>query len=87
MRGSYRTARIVETRNLFLARLRHRVWTIQQENCDLLVGLLSDIHRPMNAVTRLSQSACPGAMATRSLSPPSRYSIERRSPRITIATL
>jgi hypothetical protein len=26
-------------------------------------------------------------MATRSLSPPSRYSIERRSPRITIATL
>ena len=48
MQGSYRTARIVETRNLFLGRLRHCVWAVEQEDCNLLVGLLTDIHRPMN---------------------------------------
>ena len=32
MQGSYRTARIVETRNLFLGRLRHCVWAVEQED-------------------------------------------------------
>jgi len=32
MRESYRTARIVETRNLFLGRLRHCVWAVEQED-------------------------------------------------------
>ena len=39
MQGSYRTARIVETRNLFLGRLRHCVWAVEQEDRDLLVGV------------------------------------------------
>ena len=53
MQGSYRTARIVETRNLFLGRLRHCVWAVEPEDCNLLVGLLTDIHRPMNTGARL----------------------------------
>lgn len=52
MQGSYRTARIVETRNLFLGRLRHCVWAVEQEDCNLLVGQLTDIHRPMNTGAR-----------------------------------
>ena len=48
MQGSYRSVRYVETRTLFLGRLRHCVWTVEQENRDLLVGLLADIHRSMN---------------------------------------
>ena len=44
MRGSYRTAMIVETRTRFLGRLRHRVWTVEQKDRDLVVGLLCDIH-------------------------------------------
>ena len=52
MQGSYRTARIVETRNLFLGRLRHCVWAVEQEDCNLLVGLPADIHRPMNTGAR-----------------------------------
>ena len=43
---------MVETRNLFLGRLRHRVWSVEQENRDLLLGLLPDIHRSMNTGTR-----------------------------------
>jgi len=38
MQGSYRTARIVETRNLLLGRLRHCVWAVEQDDCNLLVG-------------------------------------------------
>jgi len=53
MQGSYRTARIVKTRNLFLGRLRHCVRAVEQEDCNLLVGLLTDIHRPMNTGARL----------------------------------
>jgi hypothetical protein len=53
MQGSYRTARIVETRNLLLGRLRYCVWAVEQEDCNLLVGLLTDIHRPMNTGARL----------------------------------
>jgi hypothetical protein len=52
MQGSYRTARIVETRNLFLNGLRHCVWAVEEEDIDLLEGLLPDIHRPMNTCTR-----------------------------------
>ena len=52
MQGSYRTATIVETRNLFLGRLRHRVWMVEEEDRDLLVGLRPDIHRPMNTGAR-----------------------------------
>ncbi len=44
MQGSYRTASVVETRNLFLGRLRHRVRAVEQEDCNLLGGLLADIH-------------------------------------------
>jgi hypothetical protein len=50
MQGSYRTARIVETRNLFLGRLHHCVWAVEQENRDLFVGLRADIYSPMNTV-------------------------------------
>jgi len=53
MQRSYRTVRIVEIRNLFLGRLRHRVRAVEQEDRDLLVGLLADVHSPMYAVTRL----------------------------------
>ena len=42
-----------ETPNLLLSRLRHRVRAVEQEDSDLLVGLLPDIHRPMNTRTRL----------------------------------
>jgi len=52
MQGSYRTVRIVEIRNLFLGRLRHRVRAVEQEDRDLLVGLLADIHGAMNALGR-----------------------------------
>jgi len=48
MQGSYRTARIVETSNLFLGRLGRRVRAVEQENCHLLVGLGAVIHRPMD---------------------------------------
>jgi len=53
MQGSYRTARIAETRNLFLGRLRHCVWAVEQEHRNLLVGLLADIYSPMNTVAWL----------------------------------
>lgn len=53
MQGSYRTVRIVEIRNLFLGRLRHCVWAVEEENRDLLVRLLANIHCPTNAGTRL----------------------------------
>ena len=50
MQGSYRTARIVETRNLFLGRLRHGVRAVEQEDRDLFVGLLADVHSAVNSV-------------------------------------
>ncbi len=49
MQGSYRTVRIVEIRNLFLGRLRHRVRAVEQQDRDLLVGLLADVHSAANA--------------------------------------
>jgi hypothetical protein len=33
--------------------LSHRIWMIQQKNCDLLIRLLPDIHRPMDTGTRI----------------------------------
>jgi len=36
-----------------LRRLRHRVRSVEQEDRNLLVGLLADIQRPMNTGTRL----------------------------------
>jgi hypothetical protein len=53
MQGSYRTVKIVEIRNLFLGRLRHRVRAVEQEDRDLLVGLLADIHSAVNALSWL----------------------------------
>src|SRR5271155_1035324 len=53
MQGSYRSARIVETRNLSLSRLRLGIWTVEKENRDLLIRTLPDIHRSMNAGARL----------------------------------
>ena len=53
MQGSYRSARIVKTRNLFLGRLWHRVWAVGQEGSYLLIGLLADIHGSVNAHARL----------------------------------
>jgi hypothetical protein len=50
MRGSYRTARIVETRNLFLGWLRHGIGAVEQEDRNLLVGLPADIHSAVNAL-------------------------------------
>lgn len=49
MQGSYRTVRIVEIRNLFLGWLRHGIGAAEQEDRDLFVGLLPDIHSPMHA--------------------------------------
>jgi hypothetical protein len=49
MQGSYRSARIVETRTLSLSRLRPGIWTVEKENRDLLIRTLPDIHRSMNA--------------------------------------
>ena len=49
MQGSYRSARIVQTRNLFLGGLRHCVRAVEQENRDLLVVLCADIPRRMDA--------------------------------------
>lgn len=45
---------------LLFPRLRHRVWAVEQEYGDLLVGLLADIHRPMNAGARLFPIDLPG---------------------------
>ena len=53
MQGSYRSARIVQSRNLFLSRLRLGIWTVEKENRNLLIRTLSDIHRSMNAGARL----------------------------------
>jgi len=53
MQGSYRSARIVETRNLSLSRLRLGIWTVEKENRDLLIRTLPDIHRSMNTGARL----------------------------------
>jgi len=39
----------LDPHTLLLGRLRHCIRTVEQENCHLLVGLLADIHRPMNA--------------------------------------
>ena len=45
MQGSYRTARIVETRNPFLSRLRPCVWAVEQEDRDLLIGVHAEHSR------------------------------------------
>ena len=50
MGGSYRTARIVEIRNLFLSRLRHRVRAVEQEYRHLFVGPLAGIHGAVNTL-------------------------------------
>ena len=50
MQGSYRTVRIVEIRNLFLGRLRDCVRAVEQQDRDLLVGLLADVHSAVNAL-------------------------------------
>jgi hypothetical protein len=79
MQGSYRSARIVKTLNLFIGRLWDRVRAVEQEDRDLLVGLLADIHRPMNAGPRLLPLDLTRVTSTRWLSSPSRYS-DRKSP-------
>ena len=37
---------------LLLCWLRHSVWATEEEDRDLLVGLLADIHRSVNTGTR-----------------------------------
>jgi len=48
MQGSYRSARIVETRSLLIPRLRHGIRAVKQENRDLLIHLLADVHGTVN---------------------------------------
>ena len=51
MRGSYRSARIVETRSLLIPRLRHGIRAVKQENRDLLIHLLADVHGTVDTGT------------------------------------
>lgn len=88
----------VGSQSLLLSRLCNCVRMVEQENRDLLVRLLADIHCPMNADTRFFPIDLSGrdfnALALTSVVstgrfdayPPSRYSIARRSPRNTTAT-
>ena len=54
-----------ESRNLFLGRLRHRLGAVEQEDSDLLVGLLAVIHRPMNAGSALPTRLDRGVISNR----------------------
>jgi hypothetical protein len=49
MHGSYRTARIVETRNLFLSRLAHCVRMVEQEDRGLVRRTACRRYSPVNA--------------------------------------
>ena len=68
-----------------ILRLRHRVRAVEQEDRDLLVGLLADVHRAMNALgwlfpLDLSRRDL-NALALASIG----YSIKRTSPVSTTA--
>jgi hypothetical protein len=86
MQGSYRTARIVETRNLFLGWRRHRVRAVEPEDCDLLVGLLANVHSAVNALGWLLRVNPSRRNLDAMALSPSRYSIKSTSPPSTTAT-